>query len=129
MPAGGRIGIHDVPLQSRISAEVMRAQAGWVRRFRPDGVLAFPLALGLGLEAEGFSIPGDFGLATPYTFPSPKADRLISGCDCRFEQFEHRAVERLYKLLQLGERGVARDVVEEVVEPVWVEGETLPMRG
>lgn len=97
-----------------------------IERFRPDAILAFPYAWIDLLSHSGFRVPADFGFAALYSFPENALLRHIAGCDVRATEIASRAVHRLYKLLELRETGMADHPVEDVIEPVWVDGETLP---
>ncbi len=81
------------------------------------------------LREMGWKFPGKTGLAavlgTNEKFANTPA---VAGCDDRAAEHQRRALMLLQDLIARGERGFSAQPMEHVVEPVWVEGETLPPR-
>jgi hypothetical protein len=50
---------------------------------------------------------------------------LVSGCDLSGQEHLRRTVETLRELILHGRRGFPLHATEHVIEPVWIEGETL----
>lgn len=97
----------------------------WIQGFGPDAIIAFPMLWYIPLVEAGFRIPEDFGLAACITVDWDVAP-AVSGCISKGQEMGQRAANRLARLLQLGERGMTTDPIEDVLEPSWSEGETLP---
>ncbi len=103
--------------------------AAWIRRFRPDVLLAYHWAMIYALQATGVWVPGKMGLAAVLATSEeiPGIPR-IAGCDIQSREINRRAISLLGELILHGEKGFARQPREDVVEPVWRDGETLPLR-
>ncbi len=99
-----------------------------VLRWRPDAVIAFPFTWFYEFREAGVRMPGEIGFATVIAYRGLGNTPQLSGCDAADAERCRRAVAALYGLLQAGERGFASEPVEHVIEPVWVEGETLGER-
>jgi DNA-binding LacI/PurR family transcriptional regulator len=103
--------------------------ARWLQRFQPDAILAYHWCLIHPLRELGYRFPGPIGLAavlgTRQRLPELPA---VSGCDSDERQAMRRAVETLVRLFTHGQRGFPSFPLEQVIEPCWVNGETLPLR-
>jgi DNA-binding LacI/PurR family transcriptional regulator len=78
----------------------------------------------------GLRVPQETGMAAVMTEAAvwsgaPK----FSGCDQRCMERYRIALDILAEQILAGHRGFAAQPLESVVEPVWLEGETLPRRG
>lgn len=102
----------------------------WLRRFRPDAIVAFHWQLLPVLRSLGYRWPGPVGFAAVLSTRRPPAGLpAISGCDADEQQGMNRAVETLVRLFTHGQRGFPSFPIEHVIEPCWLDGDTLPARG
>ncbi|MCX6971149.1 MAG: LacI family DNA-binding transcriptional regulator [Verrucomicrobia bacterium] len=98
----------------------------WLRKQRPDVIVAYHWKMIVPLREAGFRIPEDFPLAAVLSV----TDRLpglplVSGCDLQIMNMTRESLTILRDLIGWGKRGLSRQSMEHVVEPVWIEGETL----
>ena len=103
--------------------------AKWLRAERPDAIVIFVHEWAHSLQQLGWKFPGKTGLASVLTAHEKLPDLpIVSGC--AFQHVEHlrRALVMLTELIGRGERGFPANTLESVIEPLWVEGETLPKR-
>jgi DNA-binding LacI/PurR family transcriptional regulator len=97
----------------------------WLQEFRPDAVLAFPWTWVILVEAAGFRCPQHVAFAA-ILGSQPGDWRLqISGSRAGEDEIARRAVHELHRQIVAGERGQVDFPLEHVIEPYWVEGETL----
>ncbi|MFQ3669957.1 MAG: LacI family DNA-binding transcriptional regulator [Verrucomicrobiia bacterium] len=95
----------------------------WLERFEPDAVIAFPEGISWQIRASGWEIPGRFAFAgIAMTVPG------VAGCPANHRELAIKAVELLDRNIKLGLRGPVGIPQETVIEPEWVEGESLPIR-
>lgn len=98
----------------------------WLRKQRPDVIVAYHWRMIYPLRAAGFRIPEEVAMAAVLgdtEFP-PGIPR-VSGCDFQLLNMTRDSLLILRDLIGRGERGLARQPMEHVVEPIWIEGETL----
>jgi len=101
----------------------------WLRKYRPDAVLAPTANFYRELRAAGVLAPGKTGFAALLISEVHLLERPpISGVSTRPTELMERAVRVLHDMIVRNERGFASEPAESVVEPVWLEGETLPGR-
>lgn len=105
-----------------LSAETAR----WLRRYRPDAVIAFASGCYHHLLNAGFRIPEDFGFASVIQSEDFALNYGVAGCDSRKQVFPEKAVQLLHRMVQVGDRGQMEEPTELVVEPRWLEGKSLP---
>lgn len=113
-------------VRKSISDTLDNEMVAWLKDYKPDAVIGFPYRWIYSLETAGFRIPEDFGYATPYSSLKFVGARAVSGCDPQSKEMEFRAVQRLYRLIQIGETGTTPYFTEEVVHPLWIDCGTLP---
>ena len=97
-----------------------------------DAVLAFPWSFYFKVLDAGFKVPEDIGFAgMPVHLNERDASIVshsISGVDAmRYEQGRY-AAHKLHSLIASGEYGIPETYDQILLEPKWVEGETLPCR-
>lgn len=101
----------------------------WLRENLTDAVVVDHWVLSSKLLECGLAGPGKTGLAAAMTIhadvlPGPK----VSGCDLR-EMVRYRmALDILQTEMLAGRRGFTAHPLESVVEPEWIDGDTLPAR-
>lgn len=100
----------------------------FLREVRPDAVIAFPYIWIYGLRQAGYRIPEDMAFATPLSSVLYDSGTPTTGCDPQTIEVGRRAVYRLHTLIQTGERGMSPHFLQDVVDPIWVDGGTLPVR-
>jgi len=128
LPPGGWLGIFRSASQEQKSGAVVPALRTWLRRHRPEALVVFPFGWERSVRAAGFRIPEDLALAAVLTHPRLEPLRHITGCDATDEELAKRCLDRLVELLRRNERGRVPHPLEDVIEPSWHEGETLPPR-
>ena len=103
--------------------------ADWLRQEQPDAIVVFHWSMIYDLRHMGWDFPGKTGLAAVLGTDERVANTpLVAGCDVRAQEHRRRALMLLQDLVARGERGFAAQPMEHVVEPIWLEGETLPPR-
>jgi len=99
----------------------------WLRGFRPDAVLAPTPHAYEQLTSAGLLIPGEVGFAAYLTSEAHLQEPpLISGVSIRSGELMRRALGVLHDMMVHNERGFTTEQAEYVIEPIWLEGETLP---
>jgi len=99
----------------------------WLRAERPDVIVAYHWTMIYPLREAGFEIPGQVALAAVLgqAEPAPGAP-WVSGCDLQSAEMDRRMLIILRDMIGRGERGFSAHPMEHVIEPEWIEGETLP---
>lgn len=111
------------------STELDSATIAWIRKQRPDVIVAYHWSMIYSLQNAGFRIPGEVALAAVLSQAKDVAGTpRVSGCESEDPELMRRLLITLQELIGRGERGLSRLPMEQVMEPVWVEGETLPER-
>ncbi len=124
-PPGVRIDMREVPEEEM--RKVSRGTASWLRSQRPDAVIVPVASMFFALRDMVPRLPARVGVAALFTNGRPVGDGpTVSGCDTAYGELHARALELLRDLILRGERGFVARVSEHVVEPQWIEGETLP---
>lgn len=123
LPEGALLEILCLPAHSRGEGDSLRR---WVEEWQPDALIVFPFAFCLDLMEAGCRIPGDFELASIITYGRLSGLPAITGCMSGDREFGLRAGARIFALMQAGERGMCDVSLQEVVEPEWWCGETMP---
>lgn len=95
---------------------------GWVRRYKPDAIIAHDQSLIEVLEAAGFRVPKDIGFATPSVRSDP---RQPSGIDENPQEMGRVAVNMLVGMLQRNEMGIPDNTHCLLVKGTWHMGKTL----
>lgn len=98
---------------------------GWVRRHRPDAIVASMEFHYQVLCDHGFQAPRDFGFACPAACDT---QLNLSGVRESDERVGGAAVEMLVSMIQRGERGSPPCPQRLLVEGTWTEGSTLRAR-
>lgn len=102
----------------------------WLREFRPNAILAFHWAMAYPLLQAGWKIPGEVAFAAVLG-PLIQYDELpaLAGARDSTAEFGQRAIAMLAEMIARGERGLPKHSLEQVIEPVWEDGESLPGGG
>lgn len=129
MPADGTLFTRRCATHPPHPQPVDDATAAWLEQHRPDAVVGFPGTWVYPLMATGYRVPADIGFAACLTYAGLLGVPSVAGCDARNDEIGRRAAGRLAKLIQLRETGFTAAPVEEVIEPLWRDGDTLPVRG
>lgn len=99
------------------------------RKHRVDAVIGFNPAVLEPMKQAGWALPprgpgvAVLELSTPDSHGIPMA-----GCTSELDRVAAVAVEWLDQMLRLGELGVPESPRVQLVEPRWVDGESLPAR-
>lgn len=109
------------------AADTRRAIQNWLREERPEAVI-LPYRFTLDLLIDmGFRVPGDFAVACVLTGSEATATGWVaSGCDRRETDAYRVCLTQLRELILRKERGFAATPFEHVLQPRWIEGQTLP---
>lgn len=103
--------------------------AAWLRQEQPDAIVVFHWSMIYDLRQMGWDFPGKTALVAVLSSDEKVAKTpLVAGCDERESEHRRRALMLLQDLIARGERGFSAQPMEHVVEPAWMEGETLPPR-
>ncbi|MDF3129473.1 LacI family DNA-binding transcriptional regulator [Kiritimatiellaeota bacterium B1221] len=98
----------------------------WLDKVQPDVIVAYHWTMVYPLMAAGYRFPGPIGFAAVLVSGTSIPNTpLISGNDSRAEEMIQRALKMLQEMIVRGERGFAEHPLQHVVDPEWVEGETL----
>ncbi len=127
LPPGGALDLMLMDSPEPDPANLL-AVRGWLRKFEPDALVMFPWALYRLYEAVGGTVPGPVGVASPLVFRGLANLADFSGCLSQDGVVGMRAAQRLFKMIQANECGPTASVIEEVIEPVWSDGATLPWK-
>ncbi|MDX2108878.1 MAG: hypothetical protein SFY80_01420, partial [Verrucomicrobiota bacterium] len=101
----------------------------WLRQEKPDVIVVFHWTKIFELRKMGWTFPGKTGLAAILATDAKVSNTpLVAGCNIQSTEHWRRALLLLRDMVARGERGFPTHPMEHVVEPVWVEGETLPPR-
>ena len=123
-PPGVHVGMTEVPAEE--IQVISRGTASWLRSQRPDAVIVPVASMFYALRDMVPRLPARVGVAAVLADGRPVGDGpLVSGCDTVYGELQARALELLRDLILRGERGFPDRVSEHVVEPQWIEGETL----
>lgn len=131
LPRGGTLRMRrcrEMPSAPMADSEVAKALK-WFGEVRPDAaVISPPHAWIEHLRKSGCPVPGDVGLATPLAPRARPGELQISGCLFEEDEIARRAVARLFKLIESGERGIPSHPTEDIIQPIWVDGDTMNPR-
>ncbi|MDF3059163.1 MAG: LacI family transcriptional regulator [Rariglobus sp.] len=103
----------------------------WVRKHRPDAVLAFHAGQYYTLRSAGFKIPRDMGFACLHNnllHPEVTDREMIAGVSQNFPVVARSAVNLLDQMIRHGERGVPADPITITVQSCWSDGRSLPAK-
>lgn len=101
----------------------------WLREQRPDVIVAFHWVMVFPLQEAGFRIPEELPLAAVLSNTERVPGMpLVSGCAIQSTAMMRLAVMILQEAIGRGERGLGWQSVEHMIEPAWIEGETLPRK-
>lgn len=99
----------------------------WLRAEPTDAVILYHWVMIYPLLQAGWKVPGDLAaVAVLATHLRYDGIPLVSGCDVAHGELKLRIARLLRDLILRGERGFPEQPMELVVEPRWIEGETLP---
>ncbi len=101
----------------------------WIKDYRPDAIIGYQWSMVYPLLRNGWKIPRDCGMASILaTKERIENTPMVSGCDTKTDEMYYRGLGILCELIGRGERGFHSQPMEHIVEPSWVDGETLPPR-
>jgi len=104
----------------------------WLRERKPDAIVAFLGTSVYPLYEAGWRFPEHTGFAAvmrPHEKPpSELGIPAISGCEPNATSILARGVDALKEVIGRGESGFPSLATEFVVEPEWVDGQTLPVK-
>ena len=121
----GALQVPPLLLEQEDFGQDQKCLLAWLKRHRPDAILSeLPQARSL-VEAAGYSVPGDLGLATLSVLDG-NAD---AGIYQNPELIGKAALDVLIGLINRNERGPSPDHRTTTVKGQWVDGSTLPAKG
>ncbi len=97
----------------------------WFAKFQPDAVCVAQPEIREWIQAAGYSIPQDIGLAS---LDWEDCEQDWSGVDQDSEQVGMAAVDLVVQMLQRNERGVPQRPYGIITEGFWVEGQTTRLQ-
>jgi DNA-binding LacI/PurR family transcriptional regulator len=124
LPAGASLRVREVPRAGfqHFDPETL----AWLRAEPLDAVIAFHWAMWYAFTNAGWRIPGDLALAAVLASSRlPAGLPRISGCDFQEYALYDRGVALVLQQLAAGQRGFPPNPHEDVIEPVWIQGETI----
>jgi len=122
---GGRLLLHVCNTSHTGGPAKVASVTSWLRRIRATAAVVFPGNWYHPIIAAGIRVPDDLSLASPLAYQWLEKAVGFAGCDPQNKQIGVRAAERLYRLIRSNERGMTSEPVEDVIEPVWLNGGTL----
>lgn len=124
-PPGVQIAMREVPPAE--IRNIARDTANWMVSQRPDAVILPVASMIDALHRMSPRLPAGVGVAAVLSSLGPQArGPVVSACDTASIETHAIALGVLRDLILRGDRGGVARVSEHVVEPVWIEGETLP---
>lgn len=105
--------------------ELMRRLPGWIKRCRPEVILAFDASIISILHSLNFRVPRDIGVVLLNRHDGHKG---VAGVDQNSLQVGRAAVEQLARLLQQNERGKPYCPLRILIDGKWIEGSSAPTR-
>jgi DNA-binding LacI/PurR family transcriptional regulator len=118
-------GVGRVPI-CRVGDDGGAAVVAWLRRHRPDVVLATNVRVGEWLAAAGVRVPGDVGLAHLDWLPE---HRRLAGVYGNSEHTGAAAVDLVVSQLHRGESGPPAQAMHTLVAGTWIPGRSLRRAG
>ncbi|MDX2109696.1 MAG: LacI family DNA-binding transcriptional regulator [Verrucomicrobiota bacterium] len=101
----------------------------WIKNDPTDALITYHWACIYPLLQAGVFIPNRLAMAAVLADSEKIPDTpLVSGCDTNRSELYQRALRILQELILHGVKGLPLNPTESVIEPAWVEGETLPWR-
>lgn len=94
----------------------------WLQRARPDAVVSSVAGLRAMLDRLHVVVPRDLAVAGTSVLDG----KFAAGINQQCEEIGAVAVRTLAGMIQQGQTGVPATVQRILVEPVWVDGESLP---
>jgi LacI family transcriptional regulator len=105
--------------------------ADWLKKHKPDAVLAFGVAHYYHLQDLGFRIPEAFGFACLHVDATPNDDPVhqhIAGISQNQPEIARAAINLLDQMIRQGEFGSSPHPLNILVPPTWRDGATLPQK-
>lgn len=96
--------------------------ARWLATYRPDAILTDIALLRQMLEAEGYHVPTDIGLATLSVLDGNASAGIFQNS----EEIGKTATEMLISLINSNYEGFSLVARETLIHGHWVDGDTLP---
>lgn len=116
------------PVEPHLGGHMDReAFLAWVRRTRPDALLAFHVGCLYWLRDAGCKVPGRTSFCCLHLEDVP-ATRGVAGFFTPDVDIGKAAVLMMDSLIRHHERGMPSEVRETLLQRTWREGETLPER-
>ena len=116
-------------LYNRLGRITDESCLGWVRESGAEVVVVDHWVMGQELMAAGLRVPEEVGLAAMMTEnANGTGGPKFSGCDALELDRYRMALNILAGEILAGRKGLAEHPLEHVMEPVWLDGETLPRR-
>jgi hypothetical protein len=104
----------------------LKAYMAWVEEYRPDVVVGFHIGHYYALLEAGYRIPEDIGFVTLHQAGiSPDAKQWVCGFDENHSVIGECAMNLLDLLVRHGEQGLPNHPQNVLIEPLWVDGNTL----
>ena len=125
LPSGTSLQWREEPAESL----PLQMEAGlvWIEQQKPEAILFLVAGQAVDFIQATSWKPGDLGLAAILTNEMVgDGTRIMSGCDSRRVEQWQLAGAMLKTLVGRGETGFPSMPAEQVLDPVWLEGDTLP---
>jgi len=98
----------------------------WIHEHRPEVVIGFHTGIYYWLRDEfGMELPGEIGFATLHGASAHLRRKGIAGLESGQEEACRAAVELLDQQMRLGQRGMPRHPRRIVVDPYFIDGNSL----
>lgn len=107
------------------SPENPRAFRAWLKSNRPDVIVAHDESVLHDVEASGYSVPRDFGVAVLF-WRNEKS--RCAGIDTRDEALGARAVELVVEQIRNNQKGLPRDPETVLFDGIWRDGPSVARR-
>ena len=131
IPARQRIPIHYIEKTNPPPGEKWGGRApcsalkAWLRKYRPEAVIGFGLAVLPQLRELGLSVPQDLAFADMFAVDS---DGTVAGVRHNCRRVGELAIELLAGQLQSHQLGLPPVATATLVGGTWIDGATLPIR-
>jgi len=122
--------VRDTGRRSRGQHELKGDLDAWVRRHRPEVILAFNNAFYWWLRQAGWRVPDDVAFIDLWIV-NPDSQPLWPGLVLQTDEIGRRAIDWLDGLLRAGERGIPQNPATMLIDMRWQTGkpDTAPPVG
>lgn len=100
----------------------------WIRREKLEALLVYHSWMVRDLLLDGMRFPDEIPLAVIVRAELGMESVPLAGCDAKGNERIERGLTILLELIGRGEKGFPLNPMESVLEPAWIDGESLPRR-